>query len=180
MIARRRRRGTKVPMTASAMGRGHGDQRPDPARAPVGTDAHASTHHLPPGDRASRRLSLVLDADVEAAAKAREALEELEGELEDEVLEDMRLLITELVTNSVRHADADPEAHVRLEVSVAVDRVLVVVEDGGSGFAPAPRTPDSPDDSGWGLHFVERMSSRWGVSANGRTRVWLELARSVR
>lgn len=167
-------------MTASAMGRGDDDRRPAPASAPAGTDAQASNGLLPPGARASRRLSLRLDADFEAAGKARDALAELEGELEDQVLEDMRLLVTELVTNSVRHADAAPQADVRLEVSVAADSVLLVVDDGGSGFAPAARTPHSPDDSGWGLHFVERMSSRWGVDANGRTRVWLELARNVR
>ena len=167
-------------MTVSAMGGGGGARRPGPASAPAGTDAQASNSLLPPGPRASRRLSLRLDADLEAAGKARDALAELEGELEHQVLEDMRLLVTELVTNSVRHADAAREAHVRLEVSVAADSVLLVVEDGGSGFVPAARTPDFPDDSGWGLHFVERMSSRWGVNANGRTRVWLELARNVR
>ncbi len=167
-------------MIASAMGRGDGNRRPVPASAPAGTDAQASNDLLPPRTRASRRLRLRLDADPHAAGKAREALAEFEGELEDQVLEDMRLLVTELVTNSVRHSDAAGQAHVRLEVSVAEDSVLLVVEDGGSGFAPAARTPDSPDDSGWGLHFVERMSSRWGVNVNGRTRVWLELARDVR
>jgi anti-sigma regulatory factor (Ser/Thr protein kinase) len=167
-------------MITSAIGRRHGARHPVPASAPAGTAAQASHGLLPPGSRPSPRLSLRLDADLEAAGKARDALAELEGELEDQVLEDMRLLVTELVTNSVRHAEAAPEAHVRLEVSVAADSVLLVVEDGGSGFAPAARTPDSPDDSGWGLHFVERMSSRWGVNANGRTRVWLELARDVR
>jgi anti-sigma regulatory factor (Ser/Thr protein kinase) len=91
----------------------------------------------------------------------------------------MRLLVTELVTNSVRHAEADSAQGVLLEVSIGADRILLIVEDGGNGFAPAARTPDSPDDSGWGLHFVERMSARWGVNANGRTRVWLELARGV-
>ncbi len=165
-------------MTASMMvSRGDGGGRPGPASAPAGTDGQASNDPVPSGWRTSRRLSLRLDADVEAAGKARDALEQLEGELEHEVLEDMRLLVTELVTNSVRHADAAPEAHVRLEVSMGADSVLVVVEDGGSGFAPAARTLDSPEDSGWGLHFVERMSSRWGVNANGHTRVWLELPR---
>ncbi len=167
-------------MTAAAIGRGNGGRGPDPPSAPAGTDAHAPNDPLAPGPRTSRGLRLRLDADVEAAGKARDALAELEGQLEDQVLEDMRLLVTELVTNSVRHAEAAPEAQVRLEVSVAADRVLVVVEDGGSGFAPVARTPDSPDDSGWGLHFVERMSYRWGVNGSRRTRVWLELARNVR
>ena len=126
------------------------------------------------------RLSLRLEPDVEAAGKAREALERLEGQLEQGVLDDMHLLVTELVTNSVRHADADETEPVRVEVSVGGDHVFVTVEDGGSGFEPLARSSRSPYDSGWGLHLVERLSSRWGVSNDGRTRVWLELARDGR
>jgi len=166
-------------MTASMMGSG-GQHGPGHPSAPPGTDDDASDHPVPSGSRIPRRLSVRLDADVEAAGKARDALEQLEGDLEAQVLEDMRLLVTELVTNSVRHADAAPESHVALEVSMDSDRVLLAVEDGGSGFTPAARTPDSPEDSGWGLHFVKLMSSRWGVKGNGRTRVWLELPRAER
>lgn len=126
---------------------------------------------------ASTSLSLRLEPDVEAAGKAREALERLEGQLEQGVLDDMHLLVTELVTNSVRHADAGGDEPVRVEVSVGGDHVFVTVEDGGNGFEPSPRSDHSPRDSGWGLHLVERLSSRWGVSKDGRTRVWLELSR---
>lgn len=133
----------------------------------------ASGGSAPAGARS--RLSLRLDPDVDAAAKAREALERLE--VERGVLQDMNLLVTELVTNSVRHADAAAHEPVRVEVSVAGDHVFVAVEDGGSGFEPRPRSAHSPRDSGWGLHLVERLSSRWGVSSDGRTRVWLELSR---
>lgn len=133
----------------------------------------ASGGSEPAGARS--RLSLRLDPDVDAAAKAREALERLE--VERGVLQDMNLLVTELVTNSVRHADAAAHEPVRVEVSVAGDHVFVAVEDGGSGFEPRPRSAHSPRDSGWGLHLVERLSSRWGVSSDGRTRVWLELSR---
>jgi anti-sigma regulatory factor (Ser/Thr protein kinase) len=131
-----------------------------------------------PGGGASRSLSLRLVPDVEAARKAREALERLEDQLEQGVLRDMHLLVTELVTNSVRHADADAREPVHVEVAVGGDHVFVSVEDGGSGFKPTPRTRHAPPDSGWGLHLVERLSSRWGVSSDGRTRVWLELERA--
>ena len=132
-----------------------------------------------PGPRSTRsRLSLRLDPDVDAAGKAREALERLE--VERGVLQDMNLLVTELVTNSVRHADAPAHEPVQVEVAVAGDHVFVAVEDGGSGFKPKPRSAHSPRDSGWGLHLVERLSSRWGVMSNGRTRVWLELPRTGR
>ena len=130
--------------------------------------------------RASRlpRLSLRLEPDRDAASRAREALDQLEGQLDRAVLEDMRLLVTELITNSVRHAHAGKDEPVQLEVAVSRERVRVVVEDAGGGFVPRSRDADSPDDSGWGLHLVERVSERWGVHSNGRTRVWLELLRS--
>ena len=129
---------------------------------------------------ADASIRLRLDPDVEAAGKAREAIERLEEGLEREVLQDVHLLVTELVTNSVRHADAAAGEPVDVEVSVRGDHVFLAVEDGGSGFQPRPRSAHSPRDSGWGLHLVERLSSRWGVSGDGRTRVWLELARRGR
>jgi serine/threonine-protein kinase RsbW len=125
----------------------------------------------------SPNLDLRLEPDVEAARKAREALAQLEDELEEHVLQDVHLLVTELVTNSVRHADAERDEPVRLEVEVTGERVFVAVEDGGNGFSPAPRSEHSPHDSGWGLHLVEQVSSRWGVNGETCTRVWLELER---
>ena len=145
------------------------------ARSPALTLA-TSGGPAPSGARSS--LNLRLDPDLDAAAKAREALERLE--VERGVLQDMNLLVTELVTNSVRHADAAAHEPVHVEVSVAGDHVFVAVEDGGSGFKPKPRSAHSPRDSGWGLHLVERLSSRWGVTSGGRTRVWLELSRGGR
>ena len=132
----------------------------------------------PTGD--SPGLRLELDPSVEAASRARDALAQLDGHLENKQLEDIRLLVTELVTNSVRHAAAAPDEPVRLEVLVREDRVFVAVEDGGNGFRPRPRTDDSPEDGGWGLYLVDQVSDRWGVDADSRTRVWLELVRARR
>ena len=158
-------------MTAAGM--------PDLRLASSGGDG-PSGGRRPGADGARSSLSLRLDPDVDAAGKARDALGRLAHKLERGVLQDMHLLVTELVTNSVRHADAAADAPVRVEVSVSGDHVFVAVEDGGSGFKPKPRSARSPRDSGWGLHLVERLSSRWGVSSNGHTRVWLELARGGR
>jgi anti-sigma regulatory factor (Ser/Thr protein kinase) len=130
----------------------------------------ASTAELP-------HLALELEPDIEAASRAREALEQIDDRVEGEVLDDLRLLVTELVTNSVRHSDAPREERVRVEVSVQEDRVRVSVEDQGIGFRPLPRGPDSPHEGGWGLHLVDQVSDCWGVSGDGGTRVWLELTR---
>jgi anti-sigma regulatory factor (Ser/Thr protein kinase) len=90
-------------------------------------------------------------------------------------METMRLLVTELVTNSVKHAATDS---VELKVLVGRSVVWVEVLDEGPGFEPSPRSSDSRDEGGWGLFLVERLANRWGVAREGSaTRVWFELLR---
>ncbi len=120
-------------------------------------------------------VALRLGGGPEAAAIARRHLARLRGDLDPPLMETMRLLVTELVANSVKHAGGD-----QVELKVLVGRTVVWVEvvDEGPGFEPAPRDGDSRDDSGWGLFLVERLAHRWGVARDGEaTRVWFELQR---
>jgi anti-sigma regulatory factor (Ser/Thr protein kinase) len=90
-------------------------------------------------------------------------------------METLRLLVTELVSNSVRHARAET---VVLKVVVGRAAVLTEVTDEGPGFDPAQTGPSGAKDSGWGLFLVERLSHRWGVAQeDDATRVWFELLR---
>ena len=115
-----------------------------------------------------------IEPGPEAASEARTALAALDGMIERNALDDVRLLVSELVTNSVRHSGA-PGAKVRLDV-VGDDRtVRVEVSDGGRGFEPRARTKAHDEVGGWGLHLVERIAARWGVQTGRRTRVWFEL-----
>jgi anti-sigma regulatory factor (Ser/Thr protein kinase) len=109
----------------------------------------------------------------QAPAAARDALTALDGHVEREELEKLRLLVSELVTNSVRHGEPCPDG-VHLEVAVEADRARVAVVDGGGGFVP-PDPPEAGFAGGWGLVVVDRLARRWGVDDDGRTRVWLEL-----
>jgi anti-sigma regulatory factor (Ser/Thr protein kinase) len=121
-------------------------------------------------------ISLRLRGGPEAAAKARRALAKLRADIDPPLMETLRLLVTELVSNSVRHARSDT---VVLRVLVGRSAVLTEVSDEGPGFDPdEPRTPGN-DESGWGLFLVERLSHRWGVSQESdATKVWFELQRS--
>src|SRR5688500_5738759 len=94
-------------------------------------------------------LSLRLNPGPEAIPAARRALDGLSGLLERTVWEDLRLLVTELVTNGVRHGSQ--RGPVTVSVGVNDDRVRVDVSDCGRGFAP----PDAPmphqdGSGGWG------------------------------
>jgi anti-sigma regulatory factor (Ser/Thr protein kinase) len=120
-------------------------------------------------------VSLRLAGTPEAAAVARQALSRLRGDLDPPLMETLRLLVTELVTNSVQHADAKS---VVLKVLVGRSVVWTEVTDPGPGFNPTETGSPRPDRSGWGLFLVERLADRWGVNRDGAaTRVWFELRR---
>ena len=123
-------------------------------------------------------VSLQLPHDRRAAAMARHALDPLSDKLHPELLDDVRLLVSELVTNSVRHADSDADAAVRLEVRVCSDLVRIEVRDRGGGFAPVPRVEGQDEGSGWGIFLVDQLAERWGVKTNDWALVWCELSRN--
>jgi signal transduction histidine kinase len=104
---------------------------------------------------------------------ARRRLVALEQWLPPETMAKLRLLVTELVANSVRHARGTP-----IDVSVHIQRDLVHtdVSDGGGGFDPRDPDPSPMKTSGWGLFLVGKIADSWGaVQATGT--VWFELER---
>jgi anti-sigma regulatory factor (Ser/Thr protein kinase) len=120
-------------------------------------------------------VKLRLDGGPGAAATARRALGRLKSELDPPVLENLRLLVTELITNAVRHAGVRT---VDLLVVVTGPAVRVEVIDTGPGFTPPTHNRGGGAEGGWGLFLVERMSDRWGVGEDDPgTRVWFELDR---
>lgn len=122
------------------------------------------------------QIDVRLNPNSEAVLVARHSLDRLEGLLLPEKLESVRLVVSELVTNSVRHAAISPDEQISLAVVISDGSVRGRVCDPGPGFEkpsqPRPRTDLS---SGWGLPIVERISDRWGVERNGCACVWFEI-----
>ena len=110
--------------------------------------------------RARRHLRALLDASV---PREREA--------------DAALIVSELVTNSVLHADVGSDQTLLLELTTSGDRLLIAVTDPGSELKPQLLPPDATRTGGFGLRLVDDMCAAWGVArdAGGRTRVWCEL-----
>jgi anti-sigma regulatory factor (Ser/Thr protein kinase) len=99
------------------------------------------------------------------------ALRGMNGSLA-ETSESVRLLVTELVTNSVRHADVGAEEYIEIELVASRDGVRVDVTDRGPGFDPSePRR----HPGGFGLILVEEIADRWGVDCEDGSRVWFEI-----
>jgi anti-sigma regulatory factor (Ser/Thr protein kinase) len=92
-------------------------------------------------------------------------------------LADILLLVSELVTNSVRHAGLAGTDLIELHVDVDTGTVRIEVIDPGPGFAADRADPNPSLGVGWGLHLVELLAQRWGVDTRGsRTVTWFELS----
>jgi transcriptional regulator with XRE-family HTH domain/anti-sigma regulatory factor (Ser/Thr protein kinase) len=122
----------------------------------------------------SAELRRVLPANTNAPRAAREAVEFVAVDIPEQELQAARLLVSELVANSVRHGSPGPGATIELLVDVERGRLRVEVAD-DSPVAAQPRTPG--DDGGYGLALVAAMASRWGAGLqDGRNVTWFELS----
>jgi anti-sigma regulatory factor (Ser/Thr protein kinase) len=111
-----------------------------------------------------------LPRQPEAAFAARQAVAELTRDLEWRAA-DVLIVVSELVTNSVRHASGAP---IELRAQRRPDALEVEVCDPMPGF-----TPPKPDmaraslgEGGVGLAVVDVLTDDWGVRVDGESCVW--------
>ena len=118
-----------------------------------------------------------LPADTSAAQIARQFVHEHQDHLPEDVVADAKLLVTELVSNAVRHGSPEICLHLRLEPP----GIGIAVSDEGDLFTPQRGTAGPADTGGRGLHIVDALSSSWGISsadpAETRKAVWFDLRR---
>jgi anti-sigma regulatory factor (Ser/Thr protein kinase) len=128
---------------------------------------------------AESEIELTVAADRSAACEARHAMAGcgLVGAAQEPTL---LLLVSELVSNSVRHAGMDADERIRLRAHCDDACAYVEVCDAGrSGGVPAKRAKpvDVLEPGGLGLVLVDEMADRWGVHCHeDETCVWFELA----
>jgi anti-sigma regulatory factor (Ser/Thr protein kinase) len=124
-------------------------------------------------------LRMPLGSDAHAPSAARHALGQLRAELGEARYKVCQLLVSELVTNVVRHTRPGRSlAAADMRVRMYVDRVRVEIRDDGPGFKHSARTADQDSASGWGLHLVGELSDQWGVERGVQNCVWFELGRT--
>jgi len=115
-------------------------------------------------------------------ASVRAARDRIKGALRDRCpdtrLDDARLVISELVANSLRYARPLDDQTIRVGWSLRPDALRVSVTDGGSTTsAPSARRAGEMATGGRGLKIVQALAERWGVDRKGSTTtVWAELA----
>jgi anti-sigma regulatory factor (Ser/Thr protein kinase) len=123
-----------------------------------------------------RRFKLAIASGAQAPERARAWLRNVTGWLPRDAETTLTLLVSELVTNAVRHGGAGDEDLIELELRAVDGGVGVTVSDPGPGFSPEERDAPLDEPGGWGLVLVDQMAERWGVVHDERTRVWFELA----
>jgi anti-sigma regulatory factor (Ser/Thr protein kinase) len=132
------------------------------------------------GSRADDDLvELVVEPGPRAPSVARQAITGALGDrVAEPVLANAQLVMSELVTNSVRHSGAPDRDDLVVRVRVWDDHCRLEVEDSGHEGVIAPQPPDLGSGGGMGLNLVETVSERWGLvrAADGPTRVWAQLA----
>ena len=116
-----------------------------------------------------------LEHDAESAVRARALTREALGDrLPSERLDDAVLIVTELVTNAVRHGPPEPDGTIIFKLEVTEGTVRAIVIDGGGDFEFERATFDARTRH-FGLQLVDRLSSRWGLSLDGEKAVWFEI-----
>ena len=124
-------------------------------------------------------LRMPLGSDDRAPSTARRAIATLRAELGEARYKVCELLVSELVTNAVRHTpEARSIAASDMRVRMYADRVRIEVRDDGPGFiAPYHEAAEDPG-AGWGLFLVDELADEWGVESGVQNCVWFELART--
>jgi serine/threonine-protein kinase RsbW len=138
-------------------------------------DGSTGPHTWPWVGESSRARQLTLAATARAVGLARRATHEaLVSWQAAHAEETATLLVSELVTNAVRHAETGGSALV-LRLETAGSWLRIEVHD-ADPRVPEPRTPDRLDGSGFGFVLIEALADNWGVreAAIGKA-VWAEL-----
>jgi anti-sigma regulatory factor (Ser/Thr protein kinase) len=126
-------------------------------------------------DAASSRVQLPLTADIRAPREARTFVRTRWPELDEEVLDDVVLIVSELVSNAVQHGEPDIVLRMLVE-PFSID--VSVLDHGAQVPPPTVQVPSDAATSGRGLSIVDRLASDWGVkpleSGDGK-HVWARL-----
>jgi len=122
-------------------------------------------------------MVLQLPAVPESLRVLRQALGRMD--LPERLLEVAKLLSSELLTNSIRHAGLSTEDRVDVTVAWSGAVLKVLVRDGAltpeAAELAASFRPEPGWQSGWGLFLIDRLASRWGITLHGRSGYWFEL-----
>ena len=124
---------------------------------------------------ATLRAQFELPPSPESAGAGRRAVFQVlsSWDVPPETVDDTVLIVSELVTNAVIHAPAEPPLGLELSVDQGVLRVAL---SDASPEHPRLRSPSGQDEGGRGIGILDSLASRWGVIARrGGKALWFEI-----
>jgi anti-sigma regulatory factor (Ser/Thr protein kinase) len=116
---------------------------------------------------------LELEPEPAAARRARDAIAaQMQDRLPERAYEDLRAVVSELVTNSVVHG---PGSRITLRLDLKPDGTVAgEITDDGDGIVAVREARGLEGSGGYGLAIVDTLTDRWGVKRDS-TDVWFEL-----
>ncbi|MCA1840603.1 MAG: ATP-binding protein [Actinobacteria bacterium] len=126
---------------------------------------------------ADQALGFTFDLPISenAPKAARLEVEKFSDMMDVDILNDVKLLISELVTNSFKYSAPPADAHITVHLNIEPTVIRCEVIDPGPGFSPAARDIALAEPGGWGLSLLDRLSARWGLVQGRGMKVWFEL-----
>jgi Histidine kinase-like ATPase domain len=134
-----------------------------------GTGLRKDRRTDPPDPQPS--ISLRLHGGGGAPFRARRSvLSRIGGQLGQSDAADLALIVSELVTNSVLHANVGPDQTLTVECTPLPDGLRITVTDPGSRLEPHIRQRGHEASGGYGLAIIETLCSAWGLCATAWAR----------
>jgi anti-sigma regulatory factor (Ser/Thr protein kinase) len=94
--------------------------------------------------------------------------------------DDAMLVLSELVSNAVKHAAPLPSGDIRVRWEVLDEVLHIEITDGGAGARPHASVAALSALGGRGLDIVRTVSTQWGVTeGEGSVTVWAEVPRGA-
>ena len=116
----------------------------------------------------TKQIVLQLEPGAHAPRMSRSRLQELKDDLEPKY-SDVAIVVSELVTNSVKHGNGTKE--ISVEVTATAETVSVIVRDQGPCFSKS-----ASRNGGMGLEIVDQIAERWHINKDGGCEVIVEIS----
>ena len=126
-----------------------------------------------PGQGLVRTARIPWGPDAGAEARRVVVSDLTARQVEDTIVDEVELVLSELVSNSLRHANPLPDGTIRVHWKAKGDVVELEVSDGAGETLPSVRRPAPWAPSGRGLRIVRGLAHEWGVVEDrGAVTVW--------